>query len=56
MKEVIHNEFDLNDDMEVQLKNANDGNTEGKVRVKKWYTTMTLVAKTRVESKPTRKN
>ena len=34
-KEVIHIEFDLNDDVEVQLKNANDGNTEEKVRVKK---------------------
>ena len=31
MKEVIHIEFDMDDDMEVQPKNASDGNTEGKV-------------------------
>ena len=30
MKEVIHIEFDTDDDMEVQPKNANDGNAEGK--------------------------
>ena len=30
-KEVIHIEFDSDDDVEVQLKNANDGNAEGKV-------------------------
>ena len=35
MKEVIHIEFDMDDDMEVQPKNANDGKAEGKVRVKK---------------------
>ena len=32
-KEVIDIEFDTDDDVEVQLKNANDGNTEGKVQV-----------------------
>ena len=31
MKDVIHIEFDSDDDEEVQLKNANDGNAEGKV-------------------------
>ena len=35
MKEVIHIEFDMVDDVEVQPKNANDRNAEGKVRVKK---------------------
>ena len=35
MKEVIHIEFNMDDDVEVQLKNANDGKTEGKVQVKK---------------------
>ena len=35
MKEVIHIEFDTDDDMEMQPKNANDGNAEGKVQVKK---------------------
>ena len=30
-KEVIHIEFDTDDDMEVQPKNANDGKAEGKV-------------------------
>ena len=33
MKEVIHIEFDMDNDEEVQLKNANDGKTEGKVQV-----------------------
>ena len=32
-KEFIHIEFDTDDDVEVQLKDANDGNAEGKVRV-----------------------
>ena len=35
MKEVIHLEFNMDDEEEVQPKNANDGKTEGKVRVKK---------------------
>ena len=35
MKEVIHIEFDSSDDVEVQLKNTNDRNAEGKVRGKK---------------------
>ena len=34
-KEVIHIEFDMDDDVEVQLKNANDRKAEGKVQVKK---------------------
>ena len=36
MKKVIHMEFNTDDDdVEEQLKNANDGKAEGKVRVKK---------------------
>ena len=35
MKEVIHIEFDIDDDVEMQPKNANDGKAEGKVQVKK---------------------
>ena len=35
MKEVIYIEFNMDDDVEVQPKNANDGNAEGKVQVKK---------------------
>ena len=35
MKKVIHMEFDTDDDMEEQPKNANDVKAEGKVRVKK---------------------
>ena len=31
MKEVIHIEFDMDDDEKVQTKNAKDRNTEGKV-------------------------
>ena len=34
-KEVIHIEFDTDGDEKVQTKNAKDGNTEGKVRIKK---------------------
>ena len=34
-KKVIHMEFDTDDDMEEQLKNANDVKAEGKVQVKK---------------------
>ena len=30
-KKVIHMEFDTDDDVEEQLKNANDGEAEGKV-------------------------
>ena len=35
MKEVIHIEFDMDDDEKVQTKKAKDGNAEGKVRIKK---------------------
>ena len=35
MKEVIHIEFNMDDDEKVQTKNAKDGNTEGKVQIKK---------------------
>ena len=35
MKKVIHMEFDMDDDVEEQLKNANDVKAEGKVQVKK---------------------
>ena len=34
-KKVIHMEFDTDDNMEEQPKNANDGKAEGKVQVKK---------------------
>ena len=47
-------EFETDDDMEEQPKNANDVKAEGKVQVRKrWYTIMNLVAKKRKESKPT---
>ena len=46
MKKVIHMEFDMDDDMEEQLKNANDGNVKGKFEWKrKWCTIMNLVEK-----------
>ena len=35
MREIIHMEFDTDDDVEEQPKNANDVKTEGKVRVRK---------------------
>ena len=35
MKEVIHIEFNMDDDDKVQMKNAKDRNTEGKVQIKK---------------------
>ena len=35
MKEVIHIELDTDDDVEMQLKNANDRKVQGKVQVKK---------------------
>ena len=35
MKEVIHIEFNMDDDEKVQTKNTKDGNTEGKIRIKK---------------------
>ena len=35
MKEVIHIELDTDDDVEMQLKNANDRKAQGKVQVKK---------------------
>ena len=31
MKKVIHMEFNMDDDVEEQPKNANDGKAEGKV-------------------------
>ena len=34
-KKIIHMEFNTDDDVEEQLKNANDGKAEGKVQVKK---------------------
>ena len=51
-EEVIHIEFDTDGDGKVHSKNAKDGNTEGKVRIKKQYTFMNLVVKMRAESKP----
>ena len=52
MKEIIHIEFDMDDDEKVQTRNTKDRNTEGKVQIKrKLYTIMNLVAKTRAESK-----
>ena len=54
MEKGIHMEFDTDDDVEEQLKNANDRTAEGKVQVKtKWYAIMSFVVKMRVESKPT---
>ena len=35
MQKIIHMEFDSDDDMEEQSKNANDVKAEGKVRVRK---------------------
>ena len=35
MKNIIHMEFNMDDDVEEQLKNTNDVNVEGKVRVRK---------------------
>ena len=35
MKDVIHIEFDVDNDADVQSKNANGRKTEGKVRVTK---------------------
>ena len=35
MKEVIHIEFNTDDDETVQMKNDKDGNTEGKVQTKR---------------------
>ena len=35
MRKIIHMEFNMDDDMEEQPKNANDVKTEGKVRVRK---------------------
>ena len=34
-KKIIHMEFDMDDDVEEQPKNANDVKSEGKVRVRK---------------------
>ena len=50
-------EFETDDDVEEQSKNANDVKPKGKDRVKKrQYTIMNLVAKKRKESTPTQKN
>ena len=50
-------QFKTDDDVEEQLKNANDVKAEGKVRVRKRrYTIMNLVAKKRKESTLTQKN
>ena len=47
-------EFDADDDVEEQPKNANGVKVEGKVQVRKrWYTIMNLVVKMRKESTPT---
>ena len=35
MQKIIHMEFESDDDVAEQLKNANDAETEGKVRVTK---------------------
>ena len=35
MQKIIHMEFESDDDVAEQLKNANDAKTEGKVRVTK---------------------
>ena len=49
-------EFESDDDVAEQSKNANNVKTEGKVQVtKKQYTIMNSVAKKRKESMPTRK-
>ena len=40
MKKVIHMDFDMDDDMEEQPKNANDRKAEGKGRVKKENSTL----------------
>ena len=40
-EKIIHMEFDMNDDVEEQLKNASDVKVERKVQVRKrWYTTL----------------
>ena len=50
-------EFDTDDDVAEQSKNANDVKAEGKVSVRKrQYTTINLVAMKRKESMPTQKN
>ena len=47
-------DFELDDDVAEQSKNANDAKMEGKVQVmKKQYTIMNVVAKKRRESMPT---
>ena len=49
-------EFETDDDVEEQSKNANDVKAEGKVQVKKGqYTIMNLVVKKKKESTPTQK-
>ena len=56
MQKIIHMEFNTDDDVEEQLKNANDVKVEGKVQVRKnmvhYYE---FIATTRKESAPTRK-
>ena len=54
MRKIIHMEFESDDDVAEQSKNANDAKVQGKVRVRKrQYTIMNLVAKKRKESAPT---
>ena len=55
-RKIIHMEFESDDDMAEQSKNANHAKKEGKVRVtKRRYTIMNLVAKKRKEHMPTQK-
>ena len=54
MWKIIHMEFELDDDMTEQSKNANEVKVEGKVQVtKRQYTIMNLVAMKRKESMAT---
>ena len=56
-QKIIHMEFNTDDDVEEQSKNANDVKAEKKVRVrKKQYTITNLVVKKRKESTATQKN
>ena len=55
-QKIIHMEFNDDDDVEEQSKNANDVKAEGKVRArKKQYTITNLVVKKRKESTVTQK-
>ena len=56
-RKIIQMEFESDDDVAEQSKNANNAKKEGKVRfTKRRYTIMNLVAKKRKEHMPTRKN